>query len=133
MSNRKYDDFAPPFVNWQNYRNKDEWGPPGWNWIHIFTIRYPIHPTEEDKKYAMSTLRQFVDTLPCVECKKHAAIYINSNPPNLQNTYSFREWARNFHNMVNLRLRKRCISYEEFRELYSEEIGWAECGVNCRK
>lgn len=104
---------------------KGEWGPRGWNWLHVVAISYPLHPTSTDARIAFRRIWSFVSHLPCAVCRIHATRFVLRNPPNLASTDALQVWAWGFHNAVNLRLGKPSIPYAEYQRLYACEILWA--------
>jgi mitochondrial FAD-linked sulfhydryl oxidase len=105
---------------------KNEWGPRGWNWLHTVACQYPAKPTSANVRMTSQRIWNFINHLPCAECRVHATEYIRGHPPTLESTYSLQSWAWTFHNYVNRRLGKPTISYDEYQKLYSDEI----CNAN---
>lgn len=110
---------------------KREWGPRGWNWLHVTAINYPPSPTLTDARVAFRRIWTFVSHLPCAECRNHATRFVRQNPPNLASTYALQAWVWKFHNAVNLRLGNPLIPYEEYQRLYADEICWANWSSGC--
>ena len=110
---------------------KGTWGPKGWNWLHVTAINYPQRARRTDAKAAFRRVWNFVSNLPCIECRQHATQYVLSHPPNLAGSESFQDWAWQFHNDVNDRLGKTLITRDEYRQLYANELCWANWGVGC--
>jgi len=102
--------------------SKGTWGPEGWYWLHVTAIQYPRDPVLADARRAFRRVWDFVTSLPCAECREHAAGHVVRSPPNLASSEAFQVWAWRFHNVVNARLGKRLVSYEEYRRLYAGEI-----------
>lgn len=101
---------------------KRVWGPVGWNWLHRLAINYPVEPTLQEALSAFNEIWTFAECLPCAECRREALRYITAIPPDMQSTYSLQEWARVFHNSVNLRLKKPQMSQEAYKLAYADEI-----------
>lgn len=112
---------------------KNEWGPKGWNWLHVLAINYPPAPTRVDARVALHRIWKFVTHLPCTECRGHATRFFRENPPSLASTFSLQAWVWKFHNAVNLRLKKPLVSYAEYQRLYADEICWANWGGACTR
>ncbi len=84
----------------------EELGRGGWTVLHMVTIRYPDHPTDEEK----ITMQQFFDSFarvyPCQDCSKHFRIELQNSPPVLDSKKDLSEWLCRVHNNVNARLGK---------------------------
>lgn len=102
--------------------NKNVWGPKIWNHIHQLAINYPHNPTPLDARNVLKKIWHSLSNLPCEECRLHATSYYLKNSPLTQNTYSLQNWVWTFHNNVNKRLGKRIVSYEEYQQMYHDEI-----------
>jgi len=101
---------------------KGQWGPRGWKWGHNLAIRYPARPTVADARLAYARLVNFVNNLPCEECRYHARCYVQNNPPALGSTHTFQSWFWRFHNDVNLRIGKPFYPWERYLRDYAGEI-----------
>lgn len=91
----------------QFYRDK-------WHEIHSNAAKVA------DKRW---THREFCDwaqtipgQLPCGSCRRHARDYIDRSPPDEADDAL--RWTLDFHNDVNLRLRKPLFSYSELKKKY---------------
>jgi len=104
---------------------KREWGPRGWNWLHITAINYPLRPSLADARSNFRRIWSFVTHLPCIECRAHAVRFVLQNPPSLASTYTLQSWVWKFHNETNIRLGKPFISYEEYQRIYADELCWS--------
>tara|TARA_R110000851_G_scaffold317746_1_gene481320 strand:- start:345 stop:713 length:369 start_codon:yes stop_codon:yes gene_type:complete len=86
---------------------KSIWGPRMWAEIHSTAAKST--PTQ---------FRKYLGTLgpriPCEECRYHLRSYIFSNP--LTNFEDPMIWSIDFHNVVNKRLGKRVLTYQEAYE-----------------
>jgi FAD-linked sulfhydryl oxidase len=101
---------------------KQEWGPRGWNWLHLVAINYPPEPSLPDARATFRRIWTFVTRLPCAECRRHASAFVLQHPPDLASTYTLQAWAWNFHNIVNVRLGKPAVSYEDYLRTYANDI-----------
>jgi hypothetical protein len=115
---------------WPNLPKK-EWGPRGWNWLHVTAINYPLSPTPVDARTALRRIWDFVTHLPCRECREHSTRFVLQNPPNLASAHALEGWVWNFHNTVNYRLGKAFVPYEEYQRIYADEICWANWSSGC--
>jgi len=112
-------------IKWRHNVPKKEWGPRGWNWLHMVAISYPSNPTITDARATFRRIWNHAAGLPCPECKGHAVQYIINNPPDLKNTHALQAWVWKFHNAVNVRLKKPVMSFEDYLESYADEICWS--------
>ena len=104
----------------------NEWGPPGWKFLHTITFNYK--PTEDNKK----KYKQFFDTLesvlPCPYCCTSFSIYSKALPINdyLDSSVGLTYWLYVIHNLVNQKVCKPIIPFREIVIEY-EKIR-AKCG-----
>lgn len=47
------------------------WGPGLWDFLHIVSMNYPVHPTVDDKRNYGSFLMSLRHVLPCRKCREH--------------------------------------------------------------
>ncbi len=88
--------------------------------------------TEDDKKHVINQIKYLQSKFPCEECKLHFGNYISSHP--LENAISGNEdslflWTFNFHNVVNFRLGKAQVSYDEAKNIFFNEMIF--CSADC--
>jgi hypothetical protein len=112
--------------NWNLNDPKNVWGPVGWKWIHRLCINYPLVVKGHTRDAFISAVWGFITQLPCLECRSHASTYIMNNPPDMTSRYSLESWCFNFHNAVNERLHKKIITFDEYQEIYAEDIRLAK-------
>lgn len=122
---------AAPTV-WRGLTKK-EWGPRAWRWLHTMAINYPQEPGPADAAAARARIANFVQTLPCAECRAHSIEYVRATPPDLTGSQALQVWAWRFHNEVNRRLGRRPFPFAAYSQLYLSERCWAnltaaECG-----
>jgi hypothetical protein len=98
------------------------WGPLGWDWLHNLAKHYPCAPTENDIYFHYLKLKQFIEKLPCMDCKIHAIKYIKQNPINLLSNKEFQIWTYLFHNSVNERIGKKYFSLLEYNIRYRTNL-----------
>lgn len=101
------------------------WGPCAWEFLHMITFNYPDTPTEMDKNNMKKFFYSLPYVLPCQTCgdnlKKH---YIHKalNDDVLNNKKNLVYWLFEIHNMVNMSLGKKQITYDEFAKKYDKII-----------
>ena len=98
--------------------SKDVWGPIEWKKGHKMAINFPNNPKNSDVTRTMQKIWKWIEELKCRECRNHALYYVLNNTPDLRDSESFQRWMFKFHNNVNKRLRKREISYREYKYIY---------------
>lgn len=118
-------------ITWRPGQPKQEWGPRAWHWLHLMAINYPPDPSENDMARARVRIGRFIQSLPCADCRIHAAAYIAAVPPDASDAQSLQVWAWRFHNAVNRRLGKRQFPFAAYRQLYLSEMCWAEWSSAC--
>lgn len=96
-------------------------------------ISYAQDPTAADAALAHRRILNFIENLPCAECRGHSKEYISENPPDLSSSQSLQVWAWRFHNAVNERLGKALLPFAAYSQLYLSEMCWAnwsaaDCG-----
>jgi len=110
---------------------KDEWGPKGWNWLHVLAINYPPAPTLPAARLTFRRIWNFAAHLPCIECRWHATRHILRHPPDLSGTEALQAWVWAFHNAVNARLGKPQVPFERYLRLYADELCLANWTAGC--
>lgn len=106
----------------QNSMSILTWGPLGWDWLHNLAICYPISPSENDMLFTLTKIYNFINKLPCVQCKKHSIAYIKLNPINVTSSKNFQYWVFNFHNSVNQKLNKKIFTILEYNIKYHKHL-----------
>ena len=110
----------------------EEWGRRGWRWLHITAINYSQFPNLDESRIVYRRLWNFIRKLPCKNCCSHGMDYLIKNPPDLASSESLQRWMWTFHNDVNVRLKKKAFTYEEYRGAYADEICWSQsAGGTC--
>jgi hypothetical protein len=94
----------------------DVWGPCTWNFIHLMTIGYPLHPTEQEKRNYKNFFNSLVGVLPCNKCKYNLSQNLKKYPLTeniLASRMNFVRWGIDLHNLVNYHTGKPMLSYSE--------------------
>ncbi|XWV26347.1 Alr family protein [Tupanvirus soda lake] len=95
-------------------RNFNEWGPKAWAIFHEKAIRYPKNPCKCDiKKILHFYNEKFMEYIGCESCKKDYKKIICRNPARANSQTDLFMWTVDIHNIVNLKLGKEVISYNE--------------------
>jgi FAD-linked sulfhydryl oxidase len=123
MEHRPWYEPDPAYIEVHKVADKNIWGPVTWKHLHMIAIRYPNNPTVTDRHQAFTNIMATIDALPCAVCQLHAMDYLlkkgtGPNALDMCNSFAFQKWVFTFHNVVNERLGKRVISWEEYRRMY---------------
>ena len=97
-------------------------GPKKWNALHLTAINYPSQATRADRERGRRALWRIVTTLSCPNCVRHATSYFARFPPDLSGSEGLQIWVWRFHNSVNARLGKKLVPFEEYQDMYREDI-----------
>ena len=99
--------------------SKDVWGRATWNFIH-----HMVNGVKEERtdliQPILNIIRNICKTLPCPDCSDHATIVLNGLRLNTIKTK--RDLVRcmhEFHNKVNVRIKKREMTIEEHDTHYT--------------
>lgn len=90
------------------------------------SLAYPINPTLQERLAMKDFITIVPLLLPCPSCQQHAhKIITNSNLNQaVQNRDTLFEFWVDFHNAVNIRLKKRIVSVQQARQMYSPLQNW---------
>jgi hypothetical protein len=99
------------------------WGPSGWNFIHAMSFAYPIFPSLSERTQMFTFLHSFAQVLPCFRCRVHFMKLLNTYLPTVSSEHlETRETLVRFlvdaHNMVNKRIGKKEMEFEQVMSLY---------------
>ena len=98
------------------------WGPSMWHYLHTMSFNYPVHPTNNDKKYYRDFMLNLVHVLPCRHCRENLKRNYKAHPLKMcymKDRNSFSRYVYKLHEIVNKMLGKKSgLSYCEVRERY---------------
>ena len=108
-------------------------GPGTWFTIHIMAMSCG---DEDSCLFFIQFIKVVIESFPCEDCRKHAAKFIESNPPeryihmtnDIDEYIGMFKWSWEFHNSANHGLNKPKISFADAWELYSSS---STCQGNC--
>ncbi len=89
------------------------WGIPTWIFLHTLVAK--INPEKYDhiKIQLLQYVTSICNILPCPTCREHASQYMKKiKIQMLPNLDSFKKMLFDFHNQVNLRLKKKIYTYD---------------------
>jgi hypothetical protein len=89
-------------------------GPGTWITTHVYALVCEQAGRKIDYREFSSYLYRMIHALPCGKCRRHAVKYLDRHP---LDKFIF-NWTVDFHNAVNLRLKKPLMTYEEARGIY---------------
>jgi hypothetical protein len=94
----------------------EKWGPLFWGALHVAALGC----SNSDN------LSNFVDAyktmIPCASCRKHFEEALLATPvPQVSNPLELFAWTVDIHNIVNARINKPVITYDEAYEIWTSE------------
>jgi hypothetical protein len=108
------------------------WGPSAWTFLHAISFAYPESlPSPEHKQAVLNLFASLKYLLPCGDCCAHyCSSYDSESLKNsLDSRDSFSKWLVNFHNAVNVRLKKPIYEYDQSKQLFLGENALCEVQV----
>lgn len=109
-----------------NLSTPEVWGPSRWFTFHTSAVKYPENPAPLVRERMKNIILGIPVLLPCENCKEHSTAYIESRLDELDDIVSSKDKLFNFfvdfHNHVNKRYGKKIFTYEEARNLYTDDI-----------
>lgn len=99
--------------------SKKEWGNAVWYLFHTLAEKLkPEHSEHAVELY--HKLYQICSNLPCPECSTHAVAALGKiNPKNIKTREDLIKLLWQFHNSVNVRIKKKSITIEECQQFYN--------------
>jgi hypothetical protein len=91
------------------------WGPHFWNFFHSISLKYPDFPSTTDKVAMKELINSIPYVLPCKKCSKHFKENLEEfklKDEDLKDKRRMIDWFINFHNIVNLSLKKSLVLKE---------------------
>lgn len=100
--------------------SKDVWGRATWIFMH-----HMVHALKEERTDLihpiLNIIRKICRNLPCPECSDHATILLNSlNLNSIKTKHDLVRCLYEFHNKVNVRIKKREFTIEEHDIQYQD-------------
>jgi len=114
---------APAGLDWRTIepqRQPSQFGPHYWYMLHSMALNYPVNPTA----FAKTKMKAFIEAipflLPCLNCTEHAKEFMAK--ANIQEALRGRKdlftFFWNFHNLVNKRIGKPEMTFDEALNMY---------------
>ena len=103
------------------------WGPCFWYFYHRVAYDFDEKKASENEKYKKGHLilyNNFEKILPCYKCRNHYRTLKNNRPVEkfINTKEELFEWSIVNHNRVNKRLKKKELSIEKAKEIYSKPL-----------
>ena len=102
------------------------WGPIIWTFFHTLSFKIKEEYFNEQKKELINIFKLIITNLPCPFCSRDAQILFNQcNLIYIVDKDSFIDFIYNFHNKVNLKLRKNIYKkqlLEKYKNLNFNEV-----------
>ena len=96
-----------------------KWGPTAWSKFHEKAINYPIIPCQGDiKKVLCFYHKDFMQYIGCKDCEMDYKSIIRSYPVRTGSRLELFNWTVDVHNIINAKLGKQRISYEQAYQLW---------------
>lgn len=96
------------------------WGRYAWHIFHKKATEYPYYPSGYDiKKITCFYYKQFLKYIDCEACQKDYLRIINNYPIKIYSKIDLFMWTIDIHNIVNAKLGKNTISYEQAFQLWN--------------
>ena len=101
--------------------SKKEWGNITWILMHSLAEKINEEKFNECKNTLVKIIFDICKNLPCPDCREHAIQSLKvSKINNISNKSDLKSFLWEFHNIVNKKLKKDCISFEECNDKYSK-------------
>ena len=101
--------------------SKKEWGNITWIFIHSLAEKINEEKFNECKNIVVKIIFDICQNLPCPDCREHAIQTLKASKINrLTNKSDLKSFLWEFHNIVNKKLKKDNISFEECNNKYSK-------------
>jgi hypothetical protein len=101
-----------------HFKQKYHWGPYLWSFIHIITISNANNL--EYNTHVKNILESLTNIIPCPTCvqtyKEHLTLL---NEKDLSKPMVLFYWSIDLHNLVNCKLNKKQLSYDEALRLWT--------------
>ncbi|KAG7091199.1 hypothetical protein E1B28_010250 [Marasmius oreades] len=111
-----------------NATAKAELGRATWKLLHTMTLRYPEHPTEDERHALASYFHLFSRLYPCGECAAEFQALLKKYPPQTSNRLNAALWLCSVHNEVNKRLKKPDFDCAHLDDTY--DCGCGDTPIN---
>ena len=100
------------------------WGPPLWHVLHTMSFNYPVHPSDEQKKYYYNFIQSLQYVLPCKYCRTNLEENFKKNKPllkkHLKSRLKFSTYIYELHELINTQTGKppSNLTYQDIVSTY---------------
>jgi len=98
------------------------WGPMLWNFLHVMSFNYPVHPDLETQNHYRDFILSLKNVLPCKYCRINLTKNFKKLPltmDRMKNRESFSRYIYELHELINQMLNKKSnLSYEDVRDRF---------------
>lgn len=102
--------------------NKLLWGNLTWRFFHTLADKVDENKFINIRRDLINIVLNICNNLPCPDCSEHAGKLLKkAYIEKIVNKNDFKEFLRQFHNIVNIKLEKKCVSKKELDDLYKNE------------
>lgn len=93
----------------------EKWGPYYWGALHLAALGCP------DAQVLRTFIECYKTVLPCISCRTHFTQVLDENPvPESSDPLAIFKWSVDVHNIVNERLGKPLIDYDEAHAIWTD-------------
>jgi hypothetical protein len=93
----------------------EKWGPYFWGALHLTALGCP------DAQVIRTFVECYKSVLPCISCREHFTQVLEENPvPTTEDRMVIFAWSVDVHNLVNERIGKPVIGYEEALAIWTD-------------
>ena len=100
----------------------NEWGNITWILFHSLAEKVSDDKFHEVRNTLIEIVRGICSHLPCPDCSNDATLILKQAYfENIKTKEHFIEFLRQFHNIVNIKLKKKQMNYEEVSIMYKQK------------
>ena len=104
-------------------RNYESWGPYAWYKFHKKAIEYPRNPSVYDINNVINYYHNiFLRYIGCKKCVRDYTRILIKYPIRTKTNNELFNWSVNIHNIINAKLGKRQMNYDEARQYWNNII-----------
>lgn len=98
------------------------WGEITWIFLHTLAECIDNNKFLDCKNKVIQIIKSLCFNLPCPDCSEHATSILNkAYINNIKTKEHLVEFLRQFHNIVNIKLKKKELTIEELKNKYSKD------------
>ena len=98
------------------------WGNYTWKFFHTLAEKVDSEKFLNIKDDLINIVLETCNYLPCPDCSEHAVrVLKQAYLQKIESKDDFKQFLRQFHNIVNIKLEKECVSKEKLDNMYKDE------------